>query len=70
MARYYTPDEFPDLKRVALELGFGHVESGPLVRGSYHAHEQTDSYESARATDGPGGRRFQLQIYTTPATPK
>jgi lipoic acid synthetase len=47
MARYYTPDEFRDLKRVALELGFGHVESGPLVRSSYHAHEQADSYAAA-----------------------
>jgi lipoic acid synthetase len=45
MDRYYTPDEFRELKRVALELGFGHVESGPLVRSSYHAHEQADSYE-------------------------
>jgi lipoic acid synthetase len=42
--RYYTPDEFSDLKRIALELGFGHVESGPLVRSSYHAHEQADGY--------------------------
>lgn len=47
MARYYTPDEFRDLKRTALDLGFGHVESGPLVRSSYHAHEQADHYESA-----------------------
>ena len=45
MERYYTPDEFRELKRIALELGFGHVESGPLVRSSYHAHEQSDSYE-------------------------
>jgi lipoic acid synthetase len=44
MARYYTPDEFRDLKRIALDLGFGHVESGPLVRSSYHAHEQADGY--------------------------
>ena len=29
MERYYTPDEFRELKRIALELGFGHVESGP-----------------------------------------
>jgi lipoyl synthase len=48
MVRYYTPAEFAELKRVALDLGFGHVESGPLVRSSYHAHEQTDSYERAR----------------------
>lgn len=44
MERYYTPDEFREIKRIALELGFGHVESGPLVRSSYHAHEQADSY--------------------------
>ena len=45
MIRYYTPEEFRELKRVALDLGFGHVESGPLVRSSYHAHEQADAYE-------------------------
>jgi lipoic acid synthetase len=44
MARYYTPDEFRELKRIALDLGFGHVESGPLVRSSYHAHEQAEGY--------------------------
>src|SRR6185312_11210411 len=48
MVRYYTPQEFAELKRLALEMGFGHVESGPLVRSSYHAHEQTQSYEAAR----------------------
>jgi lipoyl synthase len=45
MSRYYTPAEFAELKRIGLELGFGHVESGPLVRSSYHAHEQTEAYE-------------------------
>jgi lipoyl synthase len=45
MSRYYTPAEFEELKAYALGLGFGHVESGPLVRSSYHAHEQTQSYE-------------------------
>jgi len=43
MSRYYTPAEFAELKRIGLELGFGHVESGPLVRSSYHAHEQVQS---------------------------
>ena len=38
--RYYTPDEFADLKTYGLSLGFAHVESGPLVRSSYHAREQ------------------------------
>jgi lipoyl synthase len=48
MVRYYTPSEFADLKRIGLELGSGHIESGPLVRSSYHAHEQTEAYEAAR----------------------
>jgi lipoic acid synthetase len=43
IARYYHPDEFRELKRLGLEMGFGHVESGPLVRSSYHAHEQADA---------------------------
>ena len=43
IARFYTPDEFLMLKDQALALGFRHVESGPLVRSSYHAHEQAES---------------------------
>lgn len=35
--RYVTPEEFAELRRIGLELGFEHVESGPLVRSSYHA---------------------------------
>src|SRR5688500_4006421 len=46
MDRYYTPAEFAELKRIGLELGLGHVESGPLVRSSYHAHEQTEALEA------------------------
>jgi lipoic acid synthetase len=42
MTRYYTPAEFVFLKEEALKFGFKHVESGPLVRSSYHAHEQAD----------------------------
>jgi len=41
MAQLYTPREFAELKQSALAMGFKHVESGPLVRSSYHAHEQT-----------------------------
>jgi len=48
MSRYYTPAEFAELKRIGLDLGFGHVESGPLVRSSYHAHEQVQSLAAAR----------------------
>lgn len=40
VARYVTPAEFAEFKRVAEELGFDHVASGPLVRSSYHADAQ------------------------------
>jgi lipoyl synthase len=50
MVRYYHPDEFGDLKRIALDLGFVHVESGPLVRSSYHAHETADAYAQLSRT--------------------
>ncbi|HZH41230.1 MAG TPA: lipoyl synthase [Gemmatimonadales bacterium] len=42
IARWYTPDEFAELKRLGMEMGFRHVESGPLVRSSYHAWEQAE----------------------------
>ena len=42
IARYVTPEEFDAHKRRALEMGFPHVESGPLVRSSYHADGQAD----------------------------
>jgi lipoic acid synthetase len=47
MTRYYHPDEFAALKRIALDKGFVHVESGPLVRSSYHAHEQADAFRAS-----------------------
>ena len=37
--RFYPPAEFAEFKRIGLEMGFRYVESGPLVRSSYHAHE-------------------------------
>jgi lipoyl synthase len=43
IARFYTPEEFRTLKQEALAMGFRHVESGPLVRSSYHAHEQASA---------------------------
>jgi len=49
MTRYYHPDEFAELKRIAIGLGFVHVEAGPLVRSSYHAHEQADAAQAALA---------------------
>jgi lipoic acid synthetase len=47
MVRYYHPEEFRELKQIALDLGFVHVEAGPLVRSSYHAHETADAYDQA-----------------------
>ena len=40
--RYWSPAEFAELGRIATELGIAHVESGPLVRSSYHADGQAD----------------------------
>jgi lipoic acid synthetase len=45
LERYYHPDEFADMKREALDLGFKHVESAPLVRSSYHARDQVPGAE-------------------------
>lgn len=42
VARFYTPEEFDMLKNEGQALGFKHVESGPLVRSSYHAEQQTE----------------------------
>lgn len=41
IARFYHPDEFAVLREEGLAMGFSHVESGPLVRSSYHAEQQT-----------------------------
>ncbi len=45
LVRYYRPEEFAELKTEALALGFRHVESGPLVRSSYHARDQVPGAE-------------------------
>ena len=49
IARYYTPDEFAELRDIGHGIGFRHVEASPLTRSSYHAWEQVDR---ARATVG------------------
>jgi lipoyl synthase len=58
--RYYHPDEFAEMKAEALALGFRHVESGPLVRSSYHARDQVPGAElraaRRRATIDAQGR--------------
>lgn len=47
--RYYTPQEFAALKEIGLQKGFKYVESGPLVRSSYHADEQAQAIRAFRA---------------------
>ena len=42
IARYYRPDEFAELRRLGMAMGYRHVEAGPLVRSSYHAWEQVE----------------------------
>ena len=49
IARFYAPKEFDYLRDEALRFGFRHVESGPMVRSSYHAHEQAESTAAPRA---------------------
>jgi len=44
--KYYSPEEFLQIKKMGMDMGFSHVESGPLVRSSYHAHEQVQQAES------------------------
>jgi len=56
--RYYAPSEFDDLREDALALGFSHVESGPLVRSSYHAERQVRGVR----TVGPPGRRVETNM--------
>jgi lipoic acid synthetase len=60
LERYYHPDEFAEMKVEALALGFQHVESGPLVRSSYHARDQVPGAElraaRRRATIDADGR--------------
>jgi len=43
LEKYYTPEEFSELARIGREMGFRHVEAGPLVRSSYHAWEQVQA---------------------------
>lgn len=49
IARFYEPEEFAYLRDEAMRSGFRHVESGPLVRSSYHAHEQADATRKPNA---------------------
>jgi lipoyl synthase len=48
VARYYTPDEFAELRDIGLGMGFSHVQSSPLTRSSYHAWEQATAAAGSR----------------------
>ena len=48
IARYYRPDEFAELRRLGMAMGYRHVEAGPLVRSSYHAWEQVERATASR----------------------
>lgn len=52
IVRYCTPEEFAAWKEKGLAMGFSHVESGPLVRSSYHAHEQVQSAQKTAIAEG------------------
>lgn len=62
--RYVHPDEFAKLKIEGKNRGFRHVESGPLVRSSYHAHEQTDSAHAAMAAEENGQAQEEAAGYS------
>ncbi|MEB2276749.1 lipoyl synthase [Bacillus sp. ILBB4] len=49
--KYYHPNEFEELKKIALSKGFSHVEAGPLVRSSYHADEQVNAAAKNKAQE-------------------
>jgi lipoic acid synthetase len=51
--KFYTPEEFATFREKALAMGVRHVESGPLVRSSYHAHRAHSETQRAAATDSP-----------------
>jgi lipoic acid synthetase len=51
VARYYSPDEFAELREIALSLGFSHVQASPLTRSSYHAWEQARAASSSPETN-------------------
>jgi len=55
--RYYRPEEFAEMREEALALGFKHVESGPLVRSSYHARDQVPDAEARRAARALSAQR-------------
>ena len=56
VARYYTPEEFAELRELGLAMGFSHVESSPLTRSSYHAWEQATPRRPSHGRSGASPR--------------
>ncbi|MCI2255119.1 lipoyl synthase [Domibacillus sp. 8LH] len=50
--KYYHPDEFAELREIAMSKGFSHCEAGPMVRSSYHADEQVNAAAKAKHAEG------------------
>ena len=69
--KYYTPDEFMQLKEAALTMGFRYVEAGPLVRSSYHAGRHTQGEDAAQdySNDPVFGSAWQAEMPQAPRTP-
>ncbi|HEU4681611.1 MAG TPA: lipoyl synthase, partial [Gemmatimonadales bacterium] len=71
VARYYTPDEFEELRVLGLSMGFSHVQSSPLTRSSYHAWEQVtaakgsshpESFPRAARGEGEGSLQCTTEV--------
>ncbi|MFC5591332.1 lipoyl synthase [Sporosarcina soli] len=59
--KYYSPQEFGELRKIAMSKGFSHCEAGPLVRSSYHADEQVNSAAKERQRQGEEQLEATLQ---------
>lgn len=59
--KYYTPQEFGRLRKIAMSKGFSHCEAGPLVRSSYHADEQVNAAAKERQQRGEEELNATLQ---------
>ncbi len=66
VARYVPPAEFAEIKTAALAMGFHHVESGPLVRSSYHAWEHVQGVTPAPSIEKIGTAARDSKILTSP----
>jgi lipoic acid synthetase len=66
IARYYTLDEFAELKRYGLEIGFRWVESAPLVRSSYHAAQQVRALSAVHRKLYGAGEDHAIAVSTIP----